>query len=410
MTKKVYTPSKKILEKYANVLVNFALNSGKGVKKGEVVYLIGAECTKPLFLEIHSAIINAGAHVITNYLPDDRKGQNMNRNFFLDAKKHQLEFFPEKYMKGLVDTMDHSVYIISETDKESLKGIDPKKIMAKGLAMKPFMDWRRDKEADGDFTWTLGLYGTPEAAKVVGLTDKEYWGEIIKACYLNEKDPVKKWKELYRDMEKYRGRLNKITAKTEKFHIYGEDADLWIAPGEKRQWLMGSGRNIPSFEIFTSPDWRGVDGWIYFNHPLYRYGNIMQGIRLEFKKGIVVKSSAKKGEKILKEMIKTKNANKIGEFSLTDRRHSKITKAMGETLFDENMGGKQGNTHLALGAAYRETYDGDESKLSKKQLDDLGFNDSSVHTDIISTTRRTVTAHLKDGTEKIIYKDGEFVL
>ena len=109
-------------------------------------------------------------------------------------------------------------------------------------------------------------------------------------------------------------------------------------------------------------------------------------------------------------MIATKNANRIGEYSLTDKRHSRITKFMAETLFDENMGGPYGNTHLALGMSYRDTYAGDVSKLTTKQAEALGFNDSSVHTNIISTTRRTVTAHLKNGSKKVIYKDGKFVL
>ncbi|MEN9561215.1 MAG: hypothetical protein RIQ56_488, partial [Candidatus Parcubacteria bacterium] len=105
-----------------------------------------------------------------------------------------------------------------------------------------------------------------------------------------------------------------------------------------------------------------------------------------------------------------KNADKIGEYSLTDGRHSRITKVMAETLYDENMGGPQGNTHLAVGMSYRDTFTGDVSKLTNEEAEKLGFNDSSVHTDIISTTRRQVTAHLKDGSEKVIYKDGQFVL
>ena len=83
---------------------------------------------------------------------------------------------------------------------------------------------------------------------------------------------------------------------------------------------------------------------------------------------------------------------------------------MAETLFDENMGGKFGNTHIALGMSYRDTFAGDPSKLTTKQAEGLGFNDSSVHTDIISTAPRTVTAHLKNGTQKVIYKNGQFIL
>ncbi len=412
ITKKVqdYTPSENVLKKYAKVLVRFALNSGKGIKKGDVVYLTGTEVTKPLFFAVRNEIMLAGGHVISNFIPNDEKGYNFSREFYDIASKNQLEFFPKKYMKGIIDTIDHSIYLIADVNKEALKGVDPKKIMLKGKSMKPFMDWRQKKELQGTFSWTLCLYGTKESAEVVGLTPKQYWNQIIKACYLDEKDPVGKWKQLYRDLEKYRTALNKITQKTLKFHVSGEDADLWITPGEKRQWLCGRGANIPSFEIFTSPDWRGTEGWIYFNHPLYRYGNIMEGIKLTFKGGRVTKSSAKKGESIIREMITTKNADKVGEFSLTDKRFSRITKPMGETLFDENMGGPQGNTHLALGMAYRDTFSGDVSKLTDRQSEKLGFNDSAVHTDIISTTKRTVTAHLKDGSEVVIYKNGMFVL
>ena len=83
---------------------------------------------------------------------------------------------------------------------------------------------------------------------------------------------------------------------------------------------------------------------------------------------------------------------------------------MAETLFDENIGGPYGNSHIALGMCYRDTYRGDVSKLTDKEAKRLGFNESSVHTDMISTTRRTVTAHLKNGSKKVIYKDGRFVL
>ena len=60
--------------------------------------------------------------------------------------------------------------------------------------------------------------------------------------------------------------------------------------------------------------------------------------------------------------------------------------------------------------SYRDTYAGDVSKLTDRDAKRLGFNDSSVHTDVVSTTDRTVTAHLKDGSTKVIYKNGMFVL
>lgn len=413
--KKPYMPSDKILRKYADVMVNFALGAGKGIKKGDVVRLSASEAAKPLYTAIANAIVAAGGHVIGNYAPDEEKGDkrrniSVSRYFYEHANKDQINFFPRNYLKGLIDDIDHSLFVLADKDPHALEGIDPKKIMQRGQAMKPFMDWRKEKEHKGKFTWTIALYGTPAMAKEAGLSEKEYWNEIIKACFLSEKNPIAKWKEVYRDIDKYRNRLNALSPKIDRLHVEGADADLWITLGEKRAWKSGSGANIPSFEIFTSPDWRGTNGWIRFNQPLYRYGAKVTGIQLWFKNGRVVKSSAKTNEKLLKEMIATPNADKIGEYSLTDKRHSRITKFMAETLFDENMGGPQGNTHLALGMSYQDCYAGDVSKMTKALAQKLGYNDSSVHTDIISTTRRTVTAHLKDGSQKVIYKDGEFVI
>jgi len=410
-----YVPSDKILKKYADVLVNFALGGGKGIKKGDVVRVSASESAKPLFTAVCNAVIDAGGHVISNYGPDEEKGdkrrnESFSRYFYEHASDEQIRFFPAKYLRGLADQIDHSILILAEADPRALEGIDPKKIMRRGVAQKPFKDWLNKKEWEKKFTWTVALYGTRAMAREAGLPEKEYWDQIIKACFLDERDPIKKWKQVYRDIETYRGRLNRLSPQIERLHVKGPDADLWIRLGEKRTWHAGSGRNIPSFEIFTSPDWRGTEGWIRFNQPLYRYGNKITGIQLWFKNGRVVRSSARTNERLLKEMIATKNADKVGEYSLTDSRHSRITKFMAETLYDENMGGTYGNTHLALGMSYRDTYAGDVSKLTDKEAARLGFNDSSVHTDIISTTRRTVTAHLKDGTTKVIYQDGMFAL
>ncbi len=402
----MYTPSQKILEKYANVLINFALGSGKGIKHGDVVWIYSQEYAKPLFLELYRAVLKAGGHVISDYRPDPHGKVSFEKEFFINAQEHQLKFFPAKYLRGVIDQIDHMVFILSEVDKQALAGVDPKKIMMRGLSRKPFMQWRNEKEHKGKFTWTIGLYGTPAMAKEAGLSEKEYWNQIIKACFLNEANPISKWKSVAKSLESYIQKLNRM--QIDKVHIEGPDADLWIKIGEKRRWLGGSGRNIPSFEIFTSPDWRGTNGWMRFNQPLYHYGNIVRGIYLEFKNGIVTKATAKKNESLLKHMIATPNANRLGEFSMTDRRFSHIDKFMAETLYDENIGGANGNTHVAVGMSYVDTYAGDPSKLSEKDKAKLGYNESTVHTDVISTAPRTITAYIKKGSPKIIYKNGQY--
>ncbi len=399
----MYTPSKKILDKYANILVNFALGSGKGIKKGEVIFLQVPAWAEPILISLKNAVITSGGIPIIEYYPDD-----MVRDYYDLADNSQLEYFPAKYLKGKVEEMDHVISIIAETNKHELEGIDPKKIMMKQKSVKPYIDWRRKKESDGKHTWTLALYGTPAMAKESGMTLEEYWDQIIKACYLNETNPVNKWKQIFNEVERVRTKLNSLNIKSMRIKAGG--TDLTIGIDKNRKWLGGSGRNIPSFEVFISPDWRKTEGIISFNQPLYRYGAEIRDVELKFKNGKVVLASASKGEKILNEMIKVENADKVGEFSLTDSRLSKITKFMGETLFDENMGGKYGNTHIALGSAYRDSYKGKVSAVKKEKWQSMGFNDSSVHTDIVSTFDRVVTAKLTSGKEIVIYEKGKFVI
>ena len=400
-----YTPSPEILKKYADVLIKFALWSGQGVKKGDVVFVTISESARSFVPHLQRSILEAGANMMLNYQPD---GLSLSRQFFEIATPEQIDFVPKDYLLERVKLATHMVGIISEADKHELEGIDGKKIMRRGELMKFYMDARREKEDAGKHTWTLALFGTPAMAKEVNMSEEEYWDEIIKACYLDEEDPIKKWQELFVQIEGTKDKLNALPI--ESVHVEGKDADLHVKLGKDRKWLGGSGRNIPSFELFISPDWRGTNGWIRFSEPLYRYGNLIEGVELEFKDGVVVKSSAKKNEQIIKDMIAVKNADKIGEFSLTDGRFSRITKFMGETLFDENVGGRFGNTHLALGSAYRDSFVGDPKNVLEDKWAEMGFNDSSVHTDIVSTTDRKVTATLTDGTKKVIYQDGKFTV
>lgn len=399
----MYTPSKKILQKYADVLVNFALGGGKGIKKGEVVLLLVPECAKPFLYELRSAVLKAGGHVITQYLPDD-----FARGFFEEASDEQINFFASKFYKGLVDQVDHYLGILGETNKYELKGIDPKKIMAKGEASKKYREWMDEKEAKGKFTWTLALYGTPHMAKDAGMSLKEYWKQIIKGCYLDTANPIAKWRATFREIERLKKKMNSLDI--DSLRVEARGTDLIIGLDKNRMWLGGDGRNIPSYEIFISPDMRRTEGHISFSEPLFRYGNMAKGISLEFKKGKVMKVDATEGKGWLTQMIETKNANMVGEFSLTDSRFSKITRFMGETLFDENTGGKYGNTHIALGSAYKDSFPGVVSKVPKKKWRQMGYNESSVHTDIVSTTDRTVTAMLKNGKQLVIYKKGKFTL
>ncbi len=403
-----YVPSQEILERYARVLVDFALGGGSGIARGEVVRIVAPECARPLYAELNRAVWRSGGHVLAAYQPDEDGSVNLSRDFFEIADEAQLAHFPERYMRGLVDEMDHQIGVLATTDPRALDSVEPKRIMRRGEALRTLLEWRNEKENEGRFSWTLGLYGTEAMAAEAAMSAEEYWQQIINACFLDTEDPIARWREVFAQLESTRERLDALAI--ERVHVEGEDVDLWVSVGPKRRWLGGRGRNIPSFEIFTSPDWRGTEGWIYCNQPLYRYGNLVRGIRLRFSGGRVVEASAQENERVLTEMIATEGADRIGEFSLTDRRFSRITRFMAQTLYDENTGGEHGNTHIALGRAYNDAYEGDPSSVSASEWEELGFNTSSVHTDIVSTSDRVVTAQLRGGEERVFYRGGEFEL
>lgn len=399
----VYQPPQVILQKYAELLVNFALGKQEGIAAGEVVQCLIPDVAKPLALEIQNAILRAGAHVLLRILPT-----GFDKDYYTLASEEQLTFFPEDHLKSRADLIDHSIGIIADIDPYELKDIAPQKIIAARDAKKKYRDWLIQKENQGRFTWTIALWGVAAKAEIVDLTLEEYWQQIINACFLDKDDPIGKWRQIKSKQATIKEKLNQL--RIEWLHIKGDDVDLQIKLGANRIWRGGADRNIPSFELFTSPDWRGTSGWIKFNQPVYRYGKVLEGVQLKFNDGMVSHATAARGDDFLHEMLKSANANKLGEFSLTDGKMSRITHPMAETLYDENIGGKFGNTHVAIGSAYRDCFRGDVKAVTEVEWDEMGYNNSPEHTDIVSTTDRTVTATLTDGTKKVIYQNGSFVL
>ncbi len=402
----IYTPPQELLQRYARLLVEYALGEGQGISPGDVVYVSAPDSAKPLYVETCRAVWQAGGQVLDGYYADDDDDLKVSRVRYEAASDSQLDFFPDKYFRGLVDQMDHSLHIMADSDPDVLQQVDPEKLMRFRRSRRPLVEWRNEKESAGKLSWTIGLYPTEAMAAEAGMSLEEYWDQVKLACFLDEADPVAKWREVNQEIDRRADWLNSLPI--DRLHVEGEDVNLWISLGERRRWMGGGGANIPSFEVFTSPDWRGTEGWIRFSEPLYIYGSLIKGIELEFREGRVVRASAQENEPLLKEMIATENADRVGEFSLTDARLSRINRFMANTLYDENVGGPFGNTHVAVGMAIKQCLDGDPGQVSQDEWERLGFNDSVVHTDIVSTTDRTVTAVMSDGAEQVVYRDGQF--
>ncbi len=393
----------KQLNRYAEVLL-WGLNTARTARfKKDDIILVRYDLAAIRLAEIlFEKLLDMGR----NPVPRLAATSVMEKSFFKISNNKQLVFQPPGD-EELFRNLNGNIYLHAPESITHLGDIDPMKIAKATIARKHLRDILDKREAVGAFGWTLCVYPTKELARHARLTPKEYASQIVKACFLNKTDPVSEWRNVFKQAKSIKKWLNSLHVKV--FHIESENIDLEITPGEKRRWIGISGHNIPSFELFFSPDWRGTSGTYYADQPSYRSGNYVKGIRLEFKNGEAVKIGAEKGTSFIrKQLSMDAGADKVGEFSLTDKRFSKINKFMANTLFDENYGGKNGNCHIALGSSYSDTYDGEPATLTKEIKRNLGFNDSALHWDIVNTEKKVVTAVLATGKKVIIYENGMF--
>jgi aminopeptidase len=332
----------------------------------------------------------------------------MEKSFYSHASSRQLTFVPPGE-EQLNQKLNGSIMLYAPESLTHLGNVDPKKIGKAVVAKKFLRDVLDERENSGLYGWTLCIFPTMALARHAKMSLKAYSRQIAGACFLDQLDPLKTWQDIYERIQVIKKKLNRLSVKT--IHIESKNIDLWITPGEKRKWLGLSGRNIPSFEVFISPDWRGTKGVYFADQPSFRSGNLAAGVRLEFKRGSVVDVSARKGEDFVRSQLNMDTGSRrLGEFSLTDKRFSRINAFMANTLYDENFGGKQGNCHVALGSSYSDSYAGRPSKLDDKLKKELGFNQSALHWDLVNTEKKKVIAHLKGGSKKTIYENGKFTL
>ena len=395
--------SKTRMERYADVLV-WALKTARSgtFKKGDIILIRYQTAALKIAEIMHARILDLGMHPVL------RMGltSKMEQDFYTRADRNQLVFHPPG-QEELYRNINGGIYLLAPESLTHLSKVNPRKIGQSTLAMKPFRDILDKREEKGLFGWTLCMVPTPELARQAGLSVRQYEAQVVRACYLDRPEPVQAWKDIYRHAKAIKQWLNSMDIKT--LQVASEHIDLKITPGRRRRWVGISGHNIPSFEIFLSPDWRGTEGHYFADQPSFRSGNYVEGVSLFFRKGSVKSLSAKKGEEFTrKQILMDAGAKRVGEFSLTDRRFSRINRFMANTLYDENFGGPHGNCHLALGSSYSDTYDGDPARLTKDRKRSLGLNDSALHWDLVNTEDKTVTAHLKTGERTVIYEKGKF--
>lgn len=391
------------MDRYADVLLWGLKTARKGIfKKNDIVMVRFDHAALKLADILHGKLLDMGLN------PVIRLGLTsvMEHHFYEKSNNRQL-VFQGPWEKTMYENLNGSIHLHAPDSLTHLYNVDPKKIGKALVARKPLRDILWKREEIGTYGWTLCQMSTSEQANKAGLSEKQHINQIIRACYLDKADPVKEWKTLFKNAQAIKKWLNSMEIKY--LHIESDSIDLRVKPGQKRRWVGISGHNIPSFELFLSPDWRGTEGVYYADQPSYRSGNYVEGVRLLFRRGRAVEFKAKKGSDFLAQQIgMDRGASRVGEFSLTDKRFSRINRFMASTLFDENYGGRYGNCHLAIGSSYSDTYDGDPAELTKEMKKDLGLNDSALHWDLVNTENKRVMAHLSTGGKTVIYEDGIF--
>ncbi len=396
--------SKSQLEKYADVLIwGLTIARKNPFKPYDLIAVFYDPEALPLAEVLHRKLIRQKRNVVLRVMPNP----GIERNFYLFSDRAQRRFAVPGEAE-LYSSLNGRIYLHAPSSLTHLKDIDAGKINDVLITRKPLRSIMNRREDQGKLGWTLCTYPTAELAARAGMSPKEYSAQIVRACFLNAPDPVGIWNDIHSQAAEIKKWLGSLAIRT--LVIESASMDLKINLGENRIFSGISGRNIPSFEIFTSPDWRGASGIYHADQPSYRDGNLIEGITLRFEKGRVTKITAGRGGEFARRLVKMDaGARRIGEFSLTDRRFSRISRFMADTLYDENYGGRYGNCHIALGSSYSSTFSGNPSLLSASLKKKLGFNESALHWDLVNTENKTVSAANSRGKKIILYEKGKFV-
>ncbi len=362
------------VEKLAEVLVNYSVE----VQPGERVMIQGETAAEPLLKAIYAGVLKAGGHPLMMI-----SLQGIDELLYRHASDEQLQHVPEP-LKLAIETYDVSIGVMSSENTKALSSIDPAKMVLRRRGRTELSKTFMRRSASGELRWTGTLFPTNAHAQDAEMSLREFEDFVYGACMPDEEDPVGYWRRFSAWQQKI---VDWFVGK-ERVHIVGPETDLRLSIAGRTFMNSDGRRNMPSGEVFTGPVEDSAEGHVYFSYPAIYQGKEVEGVRLWFEKGRVVKATAEKNEELLLETLDTDEGSRyLGEFAIgTNEGITRFTRSI---LFDEKI---NGSFHLALGSGYPET----GSK-----------NESAIHWDMI--------CDLRDGGEiwvddELLYKDGQFVV
>jgi aminopeptidase len=354
------------VRKLAETVVDFCTE----VQEGDTVQIKAfSDLAKPLVLEIYRAAVHKGAGEIVTHIELEEFREILLR----EATEEQLSRFPTLRMHEAKNT-DVYIQILAPGNTKMLGGIEPARIA----------NWRSSDATvraylTDNTRWVVTLYPTLGGAQDAGMNMTEFEDFVFGAVDLD-------WNQVSRQQKQ----LKDLFDQGKEVVIKGQDTELKLRV-DGRTFINADGKlNMPDGEIFTGPLEDSVEGRILYSYPaIYPAfgGQEVEGVRLWFEKGRVVKASAMKGEDYLLGLLDMdRGARYVGELGLGN--NYRIDRFVKNILFDEKIGG---TVHIALGRGYPET----GSK-----------NESGLHWDMIKDLRDGGEIYL-DGT--LVQKDGQWV-
>jgi aminopeptidase len=288
-----------------------------------------------------------------------------------------------------------------------LDDLDPGRIGRDSVAL---VEWAEVIDR-GQISWTI-IPGPNEAwaRQVYGEAERDplaaMWRDLAEVCRLDEADPVAAWWQRSAELRQACERLD--ASKLDALRFRGPGTDLVVGLLAGMRWHGGglqsaSGRdhipNLPTEEVFTSPDPERTEGVVTSTKPLLVSGRVVNGLRIRF--GRAVQIDADEGAELMRELVRRDvDANRLGEVALVDGsgRVGRTGIVFHDTLLDENAA-----SHIALGSGFQH--------LARDEAAAARANSSGVHTDfMIGGPGVEVTGTTRDGREVPVLIGGEWAL